>query len=121
MRNLLIALLLVVFFGLAGVGFYKFLAGRGMTPVAAIGSGEAAGVWLADKLELRLDKDGDNLRVFGLGEGGALTFVKSGKGWAESSPDSKVPRVLEWNGKALELRIFDDAGQSRVVVLQRKP
>lgn len=119
MRNALIALFLVLAFGLAGAGLYKLLAARGMTPTPAMTSQQLAGSWRGDRLELRLEADGANLRVFGLDQG-SLTFVSSGKGWAESSPQSQVPRVLEWNGQALELRIFDDTGLSRVVVLQRK-
>lgn len=122
MRSALLALLLLVVFGLAGAGLHRLLANRGMTPVVPVKAAQLVGQWRAEGLQLRIEAVGDHLKVFGLNHQGTLLFSASGQcRWAENEPESKVPRLLEWNGKALELKTTHDSGRVEACTLEKSP
>ncbi|MBT9583200.1 hypothetical protein IV102_07615 [bacterium] len=122
MRSAVLALLLLVVFGLAGAGLHRLLSKRGLTPIVPVKAAQMVGQWRAEGLQLRIEAEGDHLKVFGMNQQGTLLFSASGQSrWAENEPESKVPRLLEWNGKALELKTTHDSGRVEAVTLQRSP
>ena len=123
MRNALLGLLLVGLFGLAGAGLYALLVRRGVTPVVPVTAAELAGRWKSERIHLKIEAEGANLRVFGLDDSGSSLFSSTGAAprWTENSPESKVPKLLEWNGQELELRIFDDSGRMEAIKMRRSP
>lgn len=120
MKSALVGLALVLLFALGGWGFYRFLAHRGWTPLPDVQVSQLAGKWYSQGKELSLRIEGERLTLTGLDDS-AVIFVSAGKGarWSESRPSSRVPRVLEWDGRALRLRIIEDSGRSEVLTLTR--
>lgn len=120
MRSALVGLALVLLFALAGWGFYRFLWHRGLTPLPEVQTSKLAGKWRGSGKEFLLEFEGDRLKVTGLDDS-AVVFVTAGKGarWTESRPTTRIPRVLEWDGRQLHVRIVEDSGRSEVLTLSR--
>jgi hypothetical protein len=122
MRSALVAAALLLLFVVGGAGIYALLWRRGVTPIVPVRAAELTGNWRAGEQNLKIEAQGGHLQVHGLAGEENRVFAASGPTrWSESSPETKVPRLLEWNGQSLDLKITHDSGRVEMVGLQRSP
>ncbi|MBX3166654.1 MAG: hypothetical protein KF760_04550 [Candidatus Eremiobacteraeota bacterium] len=115
MRNLLIVLGFMLCFVVGGVGVSRYLSSQGKTPFLKASAADLVGTWRNKATELKVEASGDTLMV------DRADYVRDGKAarWVEKTPQTKVPRVLEWNGSTLQLTTVDDTGQRRSEILEK--